>query len=230
MTIRHLMSRPRRAAARTLALLALALVASGATASAADLFYNTTLGLDVSDDARIFLNLTNQQFAPSNAVATRVVQRCPRPENDFPVILFLARASRRSPDQVLDLWLTRLSWAEIMYELKVPPAALFAGLDRDPGPPYGKAWGRYKQHRGKGKFVIADRDVAELVKLQITARHYQVSPYRVIAERQKGVRVEQYAADRWRAKHGRPEEARDDRGPGASRGQGRGPKQKPKDH
>ncbi len=230
MTIHNLVSRPRRTAARTLALLALALLASGATAGAADLFYNVTLGLDVSDDARIFLNLTNQQFAPPNAVATRVVQRCPRPENDYPVILFLARAAKRSPDQVLDLWLTRLSWAEIMYELKVPPSVLFAGLDRDPGPPYGKAWGRYKQHRGKGKFVIADRDVAELVKLQIASRHDQVSPYRVIAERQKGVRVEQYAANRYRAKHGGPEAARNERGPGASRGQGHGPKEKSKDH
>jgi len=204
---------PRRAAARRLlSVLALLLIASGARARAAT-FYDVSLGLDVGDDARLFLNVTNDYFAPPPTVAARLVQRCPRPENDYPVILLLARASHRPPDQILQMWLSDGSWADIMFELKVPASVLFAGLSRDPGPPYGKAWGRYRAFKGKGRLEISDRDVVELAKLQVAAGYYRVSPYGVIAERQRGVRVEQYVADRHRAKHGEEK---------AARGQGKG--------
>src|SRR5204862_6831763 len=105
--------------------------APGAGAGVAT-FYAVSRGLDVGDDARLFLNVTNDYFAPPPAVATRLVQRCPRPENDYPVILLLARASHRPPDEILQLWLSNRSWADIMFELRVPPSILFAGLSRDP--------------------------------------------------------------------------------------------------
>ena len=212
---------PRRAAARRLLpVLMLLLLAPGARARAAT-FYDVSLGLDVGDDARLFLNVTNDYFAPPPAVATRLVQRCPRPENDYPVILLLARASHRPPDEILQLWLSNRSWADIMFELRVPPSILFAGLSRDPGPPYGKAWGHYKGFRGKDRFEISDRDVVELAKLQVASGYYRVSPYAVIGERQRGVRVEQYVADRHRAKHGDEREARG-KGKGEEGDQGKG--------
>lgn len=211
--------------ARRLALAALALVASGGLCRAG-VFYDVSLGLDVGDDARLFLNLTNDYFAPPAAVATRVVRRCPRPENDYPVILLLARASRRPADQILELWLTNRSWAEIMFDLRISPAILFVGLGRDPGPPYGKAWGRYRAFKGRGPYPISDRDVVELAKLQVAAGYYHVSPYAIIAERQKGVHIERYAADRYRSRHGEEKGPRgkvrggdDDQGKG---GKGRG--------
>ncbi|HEU4402906.1 MAG TPA: hypothetical protein VFT43_12455 [Candidatus Polarisedimenticolia bacterium] len=192
---------------RGLTLLALVLLCSGLTARAG-VFYDASLGLDVGDDARIFLNITNDYYAPQATVATRIVQRCPRPENDFPVIMLLARASHRPPDAILQLWLTNRSWADIMFELNVPPSVLFVGLNRDPGPPYGKAWGRYKEHHGRGPLVISDRDVVELAKLQIASGYYHVNPYSVIAERQKGTKIERYAADRHRARQGEENGAR----------------------
>jgi hypothetical protein len=227
-------ARPARAA-KLIAGLGCALLLSMAEARAGA-FHDVSLGLDVGDDARVFLNLTNDYYAPPATVATRVVRRCPRPENDYPVILLLARASHRPADQVLDLWLTNRSWADIMFELRVPPSVLFVGLNRDPGPPYGKAWGRWKQHRGKGPVPLSDRDVVELAKLQIASGYYHANPYSLITERQKGVRIEAYAANRYRAKHGDEKAAgrqgKEERGQGkgASKGHGGGPKEKHKGH
>src|SRR5438309_5849000 len=141
MTARNRPPRIVAGAAGCTAALALCLSLPVAPAHAA-VFYDATVRLNLGGDDRIFLNVANDYFAPPPAVAATIVERCPSPVDDYPVIMLLARASRRSPDEILRLRLDYLPWSEIMVRLNVSPAVLFAGLDRDPGPPYGKAWGR----------------------------------------------------------------------------------------
>jgi len=200
--------------------LGLVLCASVVPARAA-VFYDVTLDLGLSDDARIFLNVTNDFFAPPPAVAVELVRRCPVPEDDYPVILYLARVSKRPPQEILRLRVDYLSWSDIMDRLNIPPSVLFVGIDRDPGPPYGKAWGSWRKHRRGEGMRLRDRDVAELVKLQIAARYQRVSPYTIVSVRQKGITVEQYVADKNRAKYPKVK--------GASRGKGKG-HSKPRGH
>jgi hypothetical protein len=169
--------------------------------TAADVSFDASLGFGVSEDERVFLRITNDYFRPPQAVATRIVRGCHRPEDEYPTILFLAGASRRPAEEILRLRLEELSWADIIVRLRIPPSSLFAGLTREPGPPYGRAWGHWKNHAGKGAVVVSDREVVELVKLQIAAGHFRVSPLTVAAERKKGVRIERYVAERQRARH-----------------------------
>ena len=188
--------------ARTAVLSALVLLAAAGGARAA-VSYDVTVGLPVGDDARVFLNITNQYYAPPQETATVLIHRCARPEDDYPAVLFLAQASGRPPGAILDLRLRGMSWADILFTLQIRPSVLFVGLDRDPGPPYGKAWGHWRNHP-RGRLTIADRDFVDLVKLQITTRHYRVSPYTVIAERRKGVTIEHYVHARHAARGGGP--------------------------
>jgi len=215
-------ARPRPlAAAPFLAALWVALCASVVPARAA-VFYDATLDLGLRDDARIFLNVTNDYFAPPPAVAVDLVQRCPDPVADYPVVLLLARASRRSPQEILKLRLDYLSWSDILFRLNISPAVLFAGLDRDPGPPYGKAWGYWRKHPRGDRFEIRDRDVAEFAKLQVAAGYHHTSPYTIISERKRGITVEQYVAEKNRGRYSRDKSAK---GPSRDRGA-----QKPKGH
>ena len=203
--------RPRTCAARRLtgaagivATLALAFAAPAGAAA----FYDVTLDLGLGDDQRIFLNVTNDYFAPPAAVAMALVQRCPSPVDDYPVVLLLARSSKRSPDEILRLRLDYLSWSDIMFRLNISPAVLFTGIDRDPGPPYGKAWGYWKKHP-RERLVIRDRDLVGLAKLQVAAGRHRVSPYTLIAERNKGVTIEHYVAERNRGKYPKSKTAKE---------------------
>ncbi len=99
--------------------------------------FDVSAGLPIGDDAKVFLNVTNEYYAPQPEVAMAVVQRCPHPEDDFPSVLLLAQASGRAPGEILGLRLRGESWNDIMFNLHVSPSVLFSGLDRDPGPPYG---------------------------------------------------------------------------------------------
>jgi hypothetical protein len=207
-------ARPRSAgAARFLAALCLSLCASVGHARAAT-FNDVMLDLGLRDDARIFLNVANDYFAPPPAVAVELVRNSPVPEDDFPVILYLARASKRQPREILRPRADYLSWSDTMDQLNIPPSVLFNGIDRDPGPPYGKAWGYWRKHQRDKRITLRDRDVVELAKLQIAARSQRVSPYTIAAVRQKGITVEEYVAGKNRGKYPKSK--------GAARGKDKG--------
>lgn len=204
-------------------------------ALAGDLFYDVTLGLNVGDDSRFFLNLTNARYPALHQNSVAVVKRCARPADDFPVVMLLASESRRSPDAVLAMRLRGMSWTDVLLELRLSPDVLFVGMDRDPGPPYGNAWGYWKRHGGrpdKRRFALSDAQVVDLAKLQIASSYYHVSPYAVVGQRQRGVSVERYAVEK-----GRPSgEAQAKNGGGAaskgsrSKGHGHGQGHKPEKH
>ena len=189
----------RRLSGAVLAAAALTLLIPAAPARAV-VFTDVTLGMGLSDDQRVFLNVTNDHFAPSPAVAVALVQRAASPVDDFPVILLLAKAGRRSPEDILRLRQEYLSWSDIMFRMNISPSALFTGITRDPGPPYGKAWGYWKKHP-RERLVIRDRDVVGLAKLQVASARHRVSPYTLIAERNKGVSYEHYVAEKNRGKY-----------------------------
>jgi hypothetical protein len=182
---------------------ALALTIAGGVAKAS-VEFDVALGLNLNEDSRIFLNVTNQTWHP--AVATSVIQGCADPEDDFPVIAFLAYHSHRSPNFILNLRREGYGWSDIFFQINVQPSVLFVGIDRDPGPPYGKAWGYWKKHYRPGireRYRLSDRDVVGLVKVQTASRHFGTSPFAVIEAQKEGRRPEAFTVDRWRQKHGR---------------------------
>lgn len=167
--------------------------------------FDVALGMNVNEDTRIFLNVTNQTWRP--AVPATVLQRCPDPEDDFPVIAFLAYHSHRSPTFILNLRREGYTWSDIFFQVNVSPSVLFVSMDRDPGPPYGKAWGYWQKHYRPGtrvRYRFADRDVVGLVKVQTAARHFGTSPFSVVEAQRGGRRPEAFTAQRWKEKNGRP--------------------------
>ena len=170
----------------------------------ASVAFDVAVGMNLNEDTRIFLNVTNQTWQP--AVPTTLIQGCAYPEDDFPVIAFLSYHSHRSPSFILNLRREGYGWADIFFQLNVQPSVLFVGIDRDPGPPYGKAWGYWKKHYRPGtrmRYRISDRDVVGLVKVQTASRHFGASPFAVIDAQRSGRRPEVFTANRWKQKNGR---------------------------
>ncbi len=199
-----------------------ALLALSALDARAAVAFDVNLGVPIGDDARVFLNLTNEYYAPPREVAMTLVRRCRYPEDDYPAVLFLAHASGRPPAAILDLRLSGESWADIMFSLGVRPSVLFAGIDRDPGPPYGRAWGYWRKYPNE-RLRIRDGDFVEYTKMRIASGYYRVRPGTIITERQRGVTVERYVANR---RHGEGRGSRGERGRGeGGRGQGDGDKE-----
>jgi len=210
---------------KRLALCAPLLLLLAVGTSRASTIFDVAVGMNVNEDTRIFLNVTNQVWQP--AVPGTFIQECRYPGDDFPVVSFLAYHSHRQPSFILHLRSEGYPWYEIFYRLNVDPSVLFVGIDRDPGPPYGKAWGHWKRNHRAGmhaRLRFSDRDVVGLVKVQTVSRHFGASPFDVIRAHHEGRRAEVYAANRWREKHGRQTWSE---GQGAGKGRGRGDRDDP---
>ncbi len=171
--------------------LAVAAEHSTARAGSFDFLFNVS---HVSDDDQYFLHLTVSNYGYDRAVLEPVLPRLDVVEVDLPVALFIAMKSGKSVDYVVGLRARGMSWAAVFGKVGVPVDVLFVGIDRDPGPPYGKAWGHWKK---KGHRVeLADEVVTGLVQVQLGARWAGLSIYDMARARGKGKKVSTLVADR----------------------------------
>jgi hypothetical protein len=203
----------------------LLMTATGVPAQAGSFDYLFSVG-HVSDDNQYFLNFTVSNSGYSRAVLEPVLPRLRYVEADLPVVLFLARHSGRPVEFIVDLRSGGLSWSVVMGRLNLAPSILFVGIDRDPGPPYGKAWGYWRKNPKGVRF--SDTDVVGLVQVQTAARHAGLSAFELARGRGQGRTVSAAVAD----KKGRPwkgKPAHAGAGPAQGKPKGQGHGKPPKD-
>lgn len=171
------------------------LASSAANASAS---FDFLFSMDsVDSDKQFFLNMAVRDYGFDRRSLEPVLPRVRYVEDDLPVILFLSRESRRPVDFIVSLRSRGLRWSEIFSQVRVAPDVLFVGIDRDPGPPYGKAWGHWKKNARRVR--LSDADIVGLTHLQVGHRIVGLSPYELARARGQGRRVEDLACE----KHGR---------------------------
>lgn len=152
----------------------------------------------VSNDNQLFLNVAVDNYGYGRRDLEPVLPRLRYVEADLPVVVFLAHECGRPPAYIVDLRARGLSWGVIFNRVGVSYSVLFDGIDRDPGPPYGKAWGHWRRNpRG---YRMSDSDISGLVQVQVGARAARMRPYEMARYRGQGRPIAYVVAD----KHGRP--------------------------
>jgi hypothetical protein len=177
------------------------------------------------DDHQFFLNRVVVDFGVPRPSLEPVLPRLRNLEPDLPVALFLSRASGRPINVIVDMRAGGLPWCDVFQRVHVQPDVLFVGIDRDPGPPYGKAWGYWKKRRGGVR--LADGDISGLVGLQVGHRLVGSTPFDLAQARGRGRTVVSYVAEKGgRGKNkGGPQGANtqgNGHGQGKGNGQGKG--------
>ena len=152
----------------------------------------------VSNDRQMFLNVAVSNYGYDRVELEPVLPRLQYVDADLPVVLFLAHECGRPPGYIVDLRARGLSWSVVFDRVGVRPDVLFYGIDRDPGPPYGHAWGYWRNNPRHVR--LSDADVSGLVQVQIGARSARIAPYEVARARGRGTPVEVMVAE----KRGRP--------------------------
>jgi hypothetical protein len=155
----------------------------------------------VTNDNQFFLHLAVGNYGYPRTVIEPVLPRLHHVEEDLPVVLFLAKASKRPVDFIVGLRSESLSWSVIFTRVGVPYDVLFVGIDRDPGPPYGNAWGYWKKNPKKLK--LSDDDIVGLVNVQIGHRVTGLAALDIAQAQGRGASVAVVVAD----KKGRPHRA-----------------------
>jgi len=149
---------------------------------------NIDLGISVSDGRLRSFYLTIGDYygvQPRQVVEIRERYRCP--DDELPVVFFLATRARVESTAIISLRLKKMSWLNIAFHFRLTPDIFFVPLAPERiGPPYGNAYGYYRKYGPAGnwkKIVLTDREVVDLVNLRFMSEHHRMTPEAVIAMR-----------------------------------------------
>ena len=108
------------------------------------------------------------------------------PDEELPVVYFIARRAHVSPETVIRLRLRGRSWMDISAHFGLAADVFYVPLKRDPGPPYGKAYGHFKKGKHRKKIVLSDEDIVNLINLRFISEYYGCAPEDVVRMRSEG--------------------------------------------
>jgi hypothetical protein len=130
------------------------------------------------------LSIGNHYQVPEREVV--VVRERGIPEEELPVVFFLARHARVAPEVIIDLRHHRRSWHDITLHLGLSPEIYYVPVKG--GPPYGNAYGHYKKHPkgGWGRAHLSDAAIVNQVNLNFLSRQYGYDPARIMKMREHG--------------------------------------------
>jgi hypothetical protein len=175
----------------------------------------------VHNDTQYFLNLAVSNYGYQRPVLEPLLPRVRYVESDLPVIFYLQQASGWPLPQLIDLRAQGASWSVIFTRVGVPQAVLFEGIPDDPGPPYGNAWGYWKKNPRGAR--LNDRDVCDLVRIQMASRWVGAPQYDLARGYAHGVTAPIYVAEKkGRPYHGGEGHQGDQDGQGDGHGSGKG--------
>jgi len=144
--------------------------------------------VNVSVSGSFYLGIGNYYKVPQTQVV--VVRGRGIPDDELPVVFFISSRARIRPETVVKLRLGGLSWMAISLRYGLGPDIYYSPADDAvlKNPPYGKAYGYYKNKpRRKWKeIVLGDDDIINLVNLRFVSEHYGYSPAEVVRLRSSG--------------------------------------------
>jgi hypothetical protein len=149
---------------------------------------DVNIGMSVGDEGlkSFYLAIGDYYHVPEKQII--IVRRQKLPEEEMPVVFFIAKRADVSPQVIIKMRLGGQSWWEISTHYGLRADAFYVPIKHDPGPPYGKAYGHYKHQKKNNwnKIVLTDADIVNFVNLRFISEHWGYSPDEVVRMREKG--------------------------------------------
>lgn len=187
-------------------LLPLALVCAALAATPAPAALDVRFGgsVPIGDDANLFFSISSRYFDRDVRVVEDWGRRYYPNPDDLSVALFLDRYCGKGPEFYVGLRKQGLGWLEISNRCHVSPDVFFVPVARDPGPPYGKAYGYWKKHKRDPRqpLVLKDADVRNLVAVRMAHEYYGVPVEVAMQWRKSGRDVRGVMNGEYRKRHG----------------------------
>ncbi len=161
------------------------------------IFFTPQYNVGAQDTVGLTVNNQGVNFFATSAASyygypTREVVVLPQYgiiEEEIPVALFIAKKARVKPLTIVNLRKSGLSWMTISNRYHISPADFYFPYTSEiSSPPYGKAYGYYR-NRPRNEWhniVMDDDDIVNLVNLRFISNSRHVSPVSIVELRGKG--------------------------------------------
>ena len=147
-----------------------------------------SFGLSVGEEGikSFYLAVGEHYKVPEKEIV--VVKQKKIPNEEMPVVFFLARRAGTSPETITKLRLGGKSWMEITAHFGLTAEIYYVPVKEVSGPPYGKAYGHFKNRKKNQwrEIKLTDGDIVNFVNLKFMSEHYGCSPDEVVKMREKG--------------------------------------------
>jgi hypothetical protein len=147
------------------------------------------MGISVGSEGLngFYMAVSDYNRVPPQEVVT--VRQFGIPDEELPVVFFMAGKAGVSRDEIIKLRLKRWGWARIVGHYKIDPAVFYVPVkEKVYGRVYGKAYGYYvNRPQNKWRNIrLSDNDVVNCVNLRFVSEHYGYAPEEVIKMREGG--------------------------------------------
>jgi hypothetical protein len=148
------------------------------------------LGVSIGEEGvrGFYLAVSDYYRVPEREVI--VVRERHIPDEELPVVFFIAQRAHVRPATIIDLRMRGRTWMDVTLHFGLGPEIFYVPVKEGfvTGPPYGKAYGYYKKKPRKEwrKIVLDDNDVINLVNLRFISYHYGYEPEKVMKMREGG--------------------------------------------
>lgn len=170
------------------------------------------------DDFQSALHLVFDVWRPDAQAANRVAAADATTPDGFLVAAFLANRTGKSIEEIWAAYEKGETWWALSARYGVKPGDILVPVDKDYGPPYGKAWG-YRQKKGQVE-PLSDAEFASMVRVRTMVKATGMTPDQVIEKLKGGEFFERWAGDVYRKKHGRSKDQDVSKGKGKGKAKG----------
>jgi hypothetical protein len=110
------------------------------------------------------------------------------PDEELPVVYFIAQHAGVAPGAIIKMRLSGESWMQISFNYGLDAGYFHVPVKHQPGPPYGNAYGHFKNKKKSQwrQIRLKDSEIIDLVNLRFISEHYGYAPEEVIKMREKG--------------------------------------------
>jgi hypothetical protein len=166
--------------------------------------------------------VSNYYHVPEREVI--VVRERRVPDDELPVVFFIAQRAHVAPARIVDMRLAGASWWDISVRYGLGADVYYVPVTVvHSGPPYGRAYGHYKKPKKQwNTIVLTDPDIVNLVELRFMSEHYHVAPERIVELRERDVDFVTIHGDVSGHRVAAAKHDRDDNDQGENRGNGKG--------
>lgn len=104
------------------------------------------------------------------------------PDSELPVVLHLAARAKVPPAAIVALRREKKSWMDITLHFGLSPEIFHVPVAIAPGPPYGRAYGyfRNRPRSGWGEIRLDDEEIVHLVSVKFLSDHHRCLPEDVL--------------------------------------------------
>lgn len=147
-----------------------------------------SVGLSVDKDGLKSFHLAIGEHYVTYDKEIEAVRKQNISDEELPLVFFFAKHTGVGKNEIIRLRLKGKSWMDICLQFGYTAELFYVPVKSNPGPPYGKAYGHFKNKNKKkwNEIRLSDAEIIDFVNLKFMSEYYGYSPDEIIKMRAKG--------------------------------------------